>query len=86
MSGPQTPKKSLNAFKDELYGALRQIESDFKLKFNELESKLKTDIENFSSKINLLSQENKVQSLKFKVQRKDCTFAFAYKKERCSSG
>ena len=59
MSDPQTPKKSLNAFKDELYGALRQIESDFKFKFNELESKLKTDIENFSSKINLLSQENK---------------------------
>ena len=58
MSSPQSPKRSLNLFKDEVLGSLREMENNLKTKFSELESSVKTDLENFKTKINLLTADN----------------------------
>ena len=58
MSEPQSPKRSLNLFKDEVLGSLREMENNLKTKFSELESSVKTDLENFKTKINLLTADN----------------------------
>ena len=41
MSAPQSPKRSLNLFKDEVLGSLREMENNLKIKFSELESSVK---------------------------------------------
>ena len=58
MSVPQSPKESLNIFKDEIYGSLRKIEADYKSRVSELESNFKKDIENFNIKLNVISQDS----------------------------
>ena len=59
MSAPQTPRKSLNLFKDEVFGSLREIELNFKLRIEDLESKLKKDVDDFKMKINQITVDHK---------------------------
>ena len=58
MSAPQSPRKSIYLFKDEIYGSLREIESNLKTKFSEFEANIKSDLENFKNKINLITAVN----------------------------
>ena len=58
MSAPQSPKKTFNLFRDEIYGSLREMESNFKSRFTELESSLKNELENLKNKINLVTADN----------------------------
>ena len=59
MSELQSPEKSLNLIKDEIYGTLREIESNMKIKFSDLESKYKKNFEEFNSKLTSFSVDNK---------------------------
>ena len=59
MSELQSPEKSLNLIKDEIYGSLREIESNMKLKFIDLESKIKKHLEEFNLKLNSVSIDSK---------------------------
>ena len=64
MSAPQSPRKSLNLFKDEIFGSLREIESNFKERMADLESKLKKDVEDFKMKINQITvNHNEIKEL-----------------------
>jgi len=58
MSVPQSPKRSLNLFKDEVLGSLREMENNLKSKFSELESNVKKNLENFKASINILTADN----------------------------
>ena len=58
MSAPQSPKKTFNLFRDEIYGSLREMESNFKSRFTKLESSLKNELENLKNKINLVTADN----------------------------
>ena len=59
MSELQSSEKSLNLIKDEIYGTLREIESNMKIKFVDLESKIKKNLEEFNLKLNSISIDNK---------------------------
>ena len=59
MSAPQSPRKSINLFKDEVFGSLREIELNFKSRLADLESKVKKDVEDFKMKINQITVDHK---------------------------
>ena len=59
MSELQSPEKSLNIIKDEIFGALRKIETNMKLKFVDFESKLKNILEEYNLKLDSISSDNK---------------------------
>ncbi len=59
MSELQSPEKSLNIIKDEIFGALRKIETNMKLKFVDFESKLKNILEEYNLKLDSVSSDNK---------------------------
>ena len=58
MSVPQTENKNLTFFKDEIYGAIREIESNLNSKFSELELNIKNDVENLKEQLSTLTSEN----------------------------
>ena len=59
MSELQSTEKSLNIIKDEIYGSLREIESNMKIKFIDLESKIKKNLDEFNLRLNSVSIDSK---------------------------
>ena len=58
MSVPQIENKNLTFFKDEIYGAIREIESNLNSKFSELELNIKNEVENLKEQLRTLTSEN----------------------------
>ena len=58
MSVLQSQLQSFTYFKNEIYGSLREMETNLKTKFSELESKIKTDLDNLKEKLDTLTSDN----------------------------
>ena len=58
MSVLQSQLQSFTYFKNEIYGSLREMEINLKSKFSELESKIKTDLDNLKEKLDTLTSDN----------------------------
>ena len=58
MSVLQSQLQSFTYFKNEIYGSLREMEINLKSKFSELESKIKTDLDNLKEKLETLTSDN----------------------------
>ena len=58
MSVLQSQLQSFTYFKNEIYGSLREMETNLKTKFTELESKIKTDLDNLKEKLDTLTSDN----------------------------
>ena len=58
MSVLQSQLQSFTYFKNEIYGSLREMETNLKSKFSELESKIKIDLDNLKEKLDTLTSDN----------------------------